>query len=217
MTSVLQPYWTEDAYCAWRDRVIHERMNANGFILPYDLFSWNKQLMVRCLSMVTQNTVTIYIQNSDHSQYYCMYSVHDGSLLSRRTRLPAFLVAPWDCYLLHCCWSTAYLVPCLEGRALPHSPPSGWPHFPQGPCIFPLPRRLHLLCTRFSLLDPNRRNWFHIYKLTSIGAIGLCNTLCSDGSRRVLNSLLTLSCRWWLLLYRIKIPGIHFQDQNNEQ
>ncbi len=55
--------------------------------------------------------------------------MHDGSLLSHRTCLPVFLVAPSECYLLHCCWSTAYLAPRLECRALPHSPSSGWPHF----------------------------------------------------------------------------------------
>jgi hypothetical protein len=73
------------------------------------------------------------------------YSVHDGSLLSRRNRLPVFLLAPLECCFLHCCWSTAYLALHLEGRALPHLPPTGWPHFPQGPRNHPLFHRLQLL------------------------------------------------------------------------
>jgi hypothetical protein len=73
------------------------------------------------------------------------YSVHDRSFLSRRTLLPVFLVAPWECCHLLCCWLTAYLAPRLEGQALPHFPLPGWPHFPQGPGTYQLPRRLPLL------------------------------------------------------------------------
>jgi hypothetical protein len=129
--------------CAQCDCVVHQRMNANGFLLPYDLFSWNKQLTVRCLSMVMQSTITIYIQNSDYSQYYILCA--RWVLVVTPDSSSVFLVALWECCLLHCCWSTAYLVPRLEVCALPHSPPLGWPHFPQGQCILPLPRRLHEL------------------------------------------------------------------------
>ncbi len=60
------------SYCAWRDRVVHQRMNAKGFLLPYDLFSWNKLTTVRYLNMVTWSTITIYIQNGSCSQYYTL-------------------------------------------------------------------------------------------------------------------------------------------------
>ncbi len=72
------------------------------------------------LNMVSWNIITIYIQMVLFT--VITYSVHDGSFLSRRTLPPVFLVAPWECCPLLCCWSTAYLAPCLEGRALPHSP-----------------------------------------------------------------------------------------------
>jgi hypothetical protein len=55
------------------------------------------------------STVTIYRQNA--VVYNITYSVHDGSLMLRRTRLPVILAAPWESRLLHCCWSTAYLGP----------------------------------------------------------------------------------------------------------
>jgi hypothetical protein len=64
------------------------------------------------------------------------YSVHDGSSLSLRSLLPVFLIAPWGCCPLLCWWSTAYLAPRLEGRALPQPPhgvtpiPSGSRHLP---------------------------------------------------------------------------------------
>ncbi len=68
-----------------------------------------------------------------------------------RRILPVFLVAPWECCPLLCCWSTAYLAPRLEGRALPHSPLQGWPHFPQGPGTFPL-RQIQYKGLSFNIL-----------------------------------------------------------------
>ncbi len=112
-------------------------------LLPSDLFSGNKaKQTVRYLNTTSWIVNTIYIQNG--ILQVITYSVQDWSFLSSRTLLPVFLVAPWECCPLLCCWSTAYLAPCLEGRALPHSPLPGWPHFPQGPGTFPLLHRLQL-------------------------------------------------------------------------
>jgi hypothetical protein len=47
---------------------------------------------VRYLNVVSQNTITIYIQTVLYTAI--TYSVHDGSPLSRRTLLPVFLFAP---------------------------------------------------------------------------------------------------------------------------
>ncbi len=101
-----------------------------------------KQL-VRYLDIVTQNTY--YLHTEWQLFTVIMYSVHDESSLSRQTLLLVLLVASWRCSPLLCCWTTAYLAPRLEGRALPHSPLPGWPHFPQGPGTFPLVHRTHLI------------------------------------------------------------------------
>ncbi len=95
--------------------------------------------VVRYLNAVSRNTVTIYIQMVLYT--VITYSVQDGSPLSHWTLLPVSLFAPW---VLLCCWSTAYLAPCLEGWALSHPPHSGWPYFHQCPGTFPLLHRLHL-------------------------------------------------------------------------
>ncbi len=106
------------------------------------------------------STVTIYIQNA--IIHNITYSVHDGSLMSRRTLLPVFLVAPWVCCPLLCCWSTAYIVPLLEGQALSPPPPPptpGWPHFPQGPGIYPLPRQLQIVSGKINCESASSIGW----------------------------------------------------------
>ncbi len=57
------------------------------------------------------------------------HSVHDGSCFVIPDPSSRLLPAPWCCLLPS--WQlTAYLSLCLGGRALPHPPHPGWPHFP---------------------------------------------------------------------------------------
>ncbi len=71
--------------------------------------------------------VVYYIQAEWWSPLHNItYSVRDEFLMSHRTRLAVLLVPPWESRLLHCCRSTAYLVPHWA-RPLPRPPLHGDP------------------------------------------------------------------------------------------
>ncbi len=79
-----------------------------------------------------------YLRTKIVTVHVITYAVHDGSSSSRRT----LFQSSWLLHRSVASTSTSR----LEGRALPHSPHLGWPHFPQGPGTFPLLRRLHSPC-----------------------------------------------------------------------
>jgi hypothetical protein len=116
--------------CARRDRDVYQRMNANGYCHMIFSPETKQNKAVIYLNVLSQNTITIYIQMVLYT--VITYSLHHGFPLSCRTLLPVFLFALWECCPLLCCWSTAYLAPCLEGRALPHSPSLSLTPFPSG-------------------------------------------------------------------------------------
>ncbi len=65
-----------------------------------------------------------------------------------------------------------------------------------------------------ALFDLSRRNWFHKSLLTSMVAIGLWKPY----AKTKVGECITCSLTWQMVVViRIKIPGIHFQDQNTEQ
>jgi hypothetical protein len=138
----LEVTWLKRPKCARRDFVVHQRMNANG-LLPYNLFSWNKAKQDGEILKYGGTEHYYYLHTKWQLFTVITYTVLDESSLSRRTLLLVFLVGPWECCPLLCCWSTAYLAPRLEGLAFPHSSLPNWPHFPQGPGTFPLLHRIH--------------------------------------------------------------------------
>ncbi len=99
---------------------------------------------MRYMNIAFQNIDNVYSWGGKYLQHIT-YSVHNWSSLSRLTLLPSLPVAPWGCCPYPCWWSTAYLALLLGGRALPHSPYPGWPHFAQAPGTFPLLCWIHSL------------------------------------------------------------------------
>ncbi len=71
-----------------------------------------------------QGTFVKYIKDIKYSSFcvrWVLFVMPDSSC--------RLLPAPWCCCLLLCWQLTAYLALHLGGRALPHPPHPGWPHF----------------------------------------------------------------------------------------
>ncbi len=102
----------------------------------------------RILVISTYKMVTTYSQ-------YITNSMHNGSVLSRLNLLPVFPVAPWGCCFLLCWWSTAYLVPRLGGRALPHSPHPGSSGSTNLPASLSDTRTFNSFSHHFHQMSPN--------------------------------------------------------------
>ncbi len=101
-------------------------------LLPYDLFSWKRiDTTMRYMNIAFQNIDNVYSWGGKYLQHI-MYSVHDGSSLSRLTLLPSLPIAPWGCCPYPHWWSTAYLALRLGGRGSPPFPLPGLTPFPSG-------------------------------------------------------------------------------------
>jgi hypothetical protein len=111
-------------------------------LLPYYLFSWNKWQDGEIQNMMPWDIIAVYIQNGNfHSDYilcarWVLLVTPDSSSsfpgCSMRVLPPSLLLI------------NSLSCSPLGGRALPHSPLPGWPHFPQCPGTYPLLRRLQL-------------------------------------------------------------------------
>jgi hypothetical protein len=65
--------------------------------------------------------------------------------------------------------------------------------------------------------QPSQRNWFRKSQLMSLLAIGLQKPYAKMKVSRQVLHLSDILTRWMVIDNEIKIPGINFQDQNNEQ
>ncbi len=99
--------------------------------------------MVRRQIKFTLDTATIYTQNNDHSQHYilCAWWVFDATpdLSCCLPACPMGVSSP-PLLLINC---LSY-PPRWASPPPPQPPPMGWPHFPQGPRIHPLPCPIQL-------------------------------------------------------------------------
>jgi hypothetical protein len=93
----------------------HQRMNANGFFTPYDLFSWNKY----DINIYIINNLIIF-QYFDKGPLIMLTLCTLGPLCHASL---SFLLPPAPCCLIPCWGLTAYLAPCLEGLAPPRPLP----------------------------------------------------------------------------------------------
>ncbi len=113
--------------------------------------------------MVTWSTVTIYIQNGDYSQFYVLCAQWVLVFMPNSSScLPG-----WPMRVLS---SPLLLINCLSGSLLggPGPPPflsPSWPHFPQGPCILPLPHWLHYSTYEFMYGQQGSTWWETINKM----------------------------------------------------
>ncbi len=127
--------------CARHDRVVHQRMNANGYIAIWFILLTQSKTDGKVFEYGVMKRY-YYL----HTKWYYSQWLHTLCTMGPSCHAGLFFQSSRSlheyCPPLLCCWSTAYLAPRLEGWALPHSPLSGWPHFPQGPGTYLLLRRL---------------------------------------------------------------------------
>jgi hypothetical protein len=116
-----------DTTCAWRDLFIHTSEDeCKWFIAIW--FILLKQSKARWLDTWIWWHATLllftYKMVIIHSNYGLCARCVLFVMLDSSSSLPG---CSMELLLLLCCWSTAYIAPRMEGRALPHSPHPGWP------------------------------------------------------------------------------------------
>jgi hypothetical protein len=123
-------------YCARRDLCVHQRMNANGFLLPYDLFSWNNQ--GKTSDYIHTIVVTIYKQNN--GRYFTI--LRTLCVMGSCCRIGPVLLSSWFPHgsTVSSTVADQLLILFLAGWARPPlRPPSQGDPLPSGSMHSPIP------------------------------------------------------------------------------